>query len=217
MHEHNGYFQYALRQNKDNFDWFILEEVPNEFSLNEKEKFWIKHFNSNNSDYGYNMTIGGDGGDIISNLSNCAEIREKIKIGVAKASPNRIFRPLKEIWTEIYGQEEGLKKYEETYKKRGEKISKSKMGKFYSDEHKKAISDSLKGKKLSQERIEKMKGKIPVNIIKFSCEEEQKIIMDYKTKSLKCLGREWKVSKQVIKRILKKHNIEIIPRKNQYK
>lgn len=44
---------------------FIIEELDTATSteeLNEKEKYWIKELNSRDSDIGYNISAGGDGG-----------------------------------------------------------------------------------------------------------------------------------------------------------
>lgn len=46
----------------DNFTFEIIEECPRE-ELDDKEKFWIKYYNSF-SNNGYNMTPGGQGGAI---------------------------------------------------------------------------------------------------------------------------------------------------------
>lgn len=46
---------------KENFIIELIEEC--EYSLaNEREIFYISLYNSNNNEFGYNMTIGGDGG-----------------------------------------------------------------------------------------------------------------------------------------------------------
>jgi len=42
-----------------NFEREILEEVDNNF-LSEREIYWIKLYNSNNLEIGYNLTIGGN-------------------------------------------------------------------------------------------------------------------------------------------------------------
>ena len=56
--EYNKAFYQALRKyGKDNFSFEVLEECAIE-QLNEREKFWIQHFNSYNN--GYNETLGGD-------------------------------------------------------------------------------------------------------------------------------------------------------------
>jgi len=46
----------------DNFKIELLETCTEDES-NNKEKFFIKHFNSNDKMFGYNMTKGGDGGN----------------------------------------------------------------------------------------------------------------------------------------------------------
>ena len=47
----------------ENFAFIILEEVTLD-NINEKEQHWISHFNSFNEKYGYNKTMGGDGGNL---------------------------------------------------------------------------------------------------------------------------------------------------------
>lgn len=62
----------------ENFEFLILEEVTLD-NINEKEQHWISHFNSFNEKYGYNKTMGGDGGNLT--------IETKFKI--SQTSPNR--------------------------------------------------------------------------------------------------------------------------------
>ena len=55
----------ALRKyGVDNFTFEVLEECPQEL-LNEKEIFWIAHYKSNDSDFGYNVLAGGQNGGIL--------------------------------------------------------------------------------------------------------------------------------------------------------
>ena len=57
----NTYFHRALRKyGIENFDFNVLIECPKE-NLNYWEKFYIKFYCSNNPNYGYNMTEGGEG------------------------------------------------------------------------------------------------------------------------------------------------------------
>lgn len=44
----------------DNFTFEVIEECEKN-KLNEREKFWISYYNSNNKNFGYNLTPGGDG------------------------------------------------------------------------------------------------------------------------------------------------------------
>jgi len=46
----------------ENFKKEILEYCVSETELNDKEKFWINHYQSFQRDIGYNLTLGGDGG-----------------------------------------------------------------------------------------------------------------------------------------------------------
>lgn len=58
---HNKHLQFAwFKYGEDVFTFEIIEECPIE-SLNEKEKYWIQYYNSNDSTYGYNSDCGGQG------------------------------------------------------------------------------------------------------------------------------------------------------------
>ena len=57
--------KYGIR----NFKKEIIEICFNEKKLNEKEIYWISFYNSNNPKIGYNISLGGDGGGIVSNYT----------------------------------------------------------------------------------------------------------------------------------------------------
>lgn len=60
--EYNSYFYKAIRKyGFNNFSFEILEECQKE-ELDEKEKYWIQYYNSNDMEKGYNLTIGGSAG-----------------------------------------------------------------------------------------------------------------------------------------------------------
>lgn len=72
------YFYNAIRQHGwDNFEWSILKECSSIEELNESEKYFVKEFNSNNTDFGYNMTDGGDNGLHVQETKDI--ISEKLK------------------------------------------------------------------------------------------------------------------------------------------
>jgi group I intron endonuclease len=52
-HLRSSFKKYGL----DNFKFEIIEECNN---LDEREQYWIQHYNSSNRECGYNKTIGGD-------------------------------------------------------------------------------------------------------------------------------------------------------------
>lgn len=59
--QYASYFYNALRKyGFDSFEFSVLEECA-EDKLNDREIFWINKFQSNNHEYGYNTTNGGDG------------------------------------------------------------------------------------------------------------------------------------------------------------
>lgn len=59
LYFHNALLKYGL----DNFEYYILEVFTdlNKDAQNESEKYFIKKFKSNNPQFGYNLTEGGDG------------------------------------------------------------------------------------------------------------------------------------------------------------
>lgn len=56
-HLHSAMLKYGI----DNFSVEEIESCDNYENLKKREMYWIKYYNSNNSDIGYNLTEGGDG------------------------------------------------------------------------------------------------------------------------------------------------------------
>ena len=73
----------------ENFNKEILEECESKESLNEREKYWINFYNSTDREIGYNISLGGDGGDTISNHPNNNEIRRKHSEWMTLNNPTR--------------------------------------------------------------------------------------------------------------------------------
>lgn len=66
--EYNTYFYKALRKyGFNNFNFTILEETTKE-NLDDREKYWIKYYDSNNQEKGYNLTSGGSKNNTTSKL-----------------------------------------------------------------------------------------------------------------------------------------------------
>ncbi len=58
----NNHLQYAWNKyGEDNFDFITILSDIDVNNLNYYEKLFIKFFMTNNSDYGYNLTAGGEG------------------------------------------------------------------------------------------------------------------------------------------------------------
>lgn len=62
---------------KSNFKREILEECGSKEQMNNREKYWIQHFNSINRNIGYNVSIGGEGGNLGDEVNK--KISESLK------------------------------------------------------------------------------------------------------------------------------------------
>lgn len=61
---------------RKNFKKIIIEQCENEQHLDEREIYWINHFDAVNSRNYYNLRFGGDGGTVAYTLTE--EFREKM-------------------------------------------------------------------------------------------------------------------------------------------
>lgn len=68
-----------LKYGKQNFTKEILQICNNLIELNDAEIYWIKHYNSTDKNIGYNISLGGNGGDTYTNNPKLNEIKEKFK------------------------------------------------------------------------------------------------------------------------------------------
>lgn len=62
----------------NNFKKEIIETCLDLNHLNDREKYWIKQYNSINKNIGYNISTGGYGGDNFSHNPNKEDIRKKL-------------------------------------------------------------------------------------------------------------------------------------------
>lgn len=113
-----------------NFNKSVIEECYTLLELNARETYWIKTLNSTDRKIGYNIAIGGNGGDTITNNPDRADILLKIK--------NNNFG--KHTWTD------------EMKKRQSDAL----RGIPKSEEHRKNLSTALTGKRLSAETILKL-------------------------------------------------------------
>lgn len=160
-----------------NFKKEILETCESLERLNEREKFWIKELNAINE--GYNISLGGDGGDTISNNPKKYEIgrahSEKMKdpkvnkkkgtkvIKLKKRDDTNWVNPQKGKPCPLRGKPSGRKgttnsKHSEwmkqnnpfkgkTHTKEVRELLSKINSKSKSKEHKRKISETLKGNK----------------------------------------------------------------------
>ena len=137
---HKYYIDNALKKDGiDAFEISILETCETADELYEREKFWIKYFNSK-APNGYNLTDGGEGtaGRIVS-----AETRKK----QSDSRKGRKFSPLsKEHREKISRANKGRKRSEE-YCRRFSEMQRGKKRKPHSEETRHKMSKKCKGKR----------------------------------------------------------------------
>lgn len=159
---------------KESIVWEVIDHASTMEELNEKEKYWIKFFNSyinTENSNGYNMTLGGNStvGWVPS-----AETRKKIsesQKGKYDGDKNPQYGKtgaLSTWWGRKHTEEEKIKMSNANKKPKSDetkrKISNSHIGKVpwnkgipRTENEKRNISLSLVGRKLSQEALEKQK------------------------------------------------------------
>lgn len=136
----NTHLQQAWNKHGANNFVFFRLEVCDKALLNERECYWINHYKSVDSEFGYNKTSGGDGGRL--NDESLAKM----------AASQRGKKHSKATKLKIKQANIGKPRPQEVK----DKISKSKIGEVKSPEHKKRISNALKGQKLTKKTKIKM-------------------------------------------------------------
>ena len=115
----------------ENFSKEIIEYCESSSVLNEREKYWIEKTDSLYP-RGYNIAKGGNGGDLYTNNPRNKEIREKLRLlGLNQTKEHREALIMSRI---------GKKHTSEACKK----ISESRKGIIFTEEHKKNISEKTK-------------------------------------------------------------------------
>lgn len=144
---HHALHKYGI----NNFTFSIIQQFINETDCFESEKYWIKYFNSNVKQFGYNLTEGGEGA---SGMRHSDEARQKMreKATGRKHGPETIEklkqRPQSLPGTKPANLEElqllniGRVHTEEARKN----MSEARIGMKFSEEHCKNISKAQKGK-----------------------------------------------------------------------
>jgi len=75
--DRRGKFQIAIIEHGINaFCWEQIDTAENQYELDQKEKYWIDFYKSNNPTYGYNLTTGG----IVYNPTE--ETKQKISVSM---------------------------------------------------------------------------------------------------------------------------------------
>lgn len=132
---------------RKNFVKIILETCHNQNHMNEREIYWIKFYDSTNRDKGYNISKGGNGGNLGSLVNQKLSMRSKNQV-VVKDKNGNIFRINKNdprfLKGELVGVCKGIMAYNKGIPMSEEQ--KEKLRKPKSKEHRMAMSKSRIGK-----------------------------------------------------------------------
>lgn len=151
---------------EENFTTIPIEYCETRSELNEAEKKWIWFFNAIESKLFYNIAKGGEGGHTIAGYNE--EQMKRYSENMSKALKGRQFtdehkkkisESLKNASLKRCGENNpfyGKTHSEETKRRIAEKTRRNKLGTKLTEEHKKKISESQKGRIVSLETRKKM-------------------------------------------------------------
>ena len=196
-HEHKNsksFFSKIIRKHgKENFSWEQIDTATSKEELQGKEMFWIKTYMSTQREFGYNIQIGGEYGDTMTNNPKIKEIVKKIlktkserKYKWTKEKSNNLSKSLKgkkhptgicpHCKRELSLQ--NLKQFhnEHCYQNPNIDIEAEKERRKASKETKKKMSEKRSGKKLSKKHCKNIgkgnKGKKEITAICKYCGKE---------------------------------------------
>jgi len=173
---------------RENFKKEVLEECEDEKLWLEREIYWIEFFNS--TKVGYNIALGGNGGDTISNNPNKDEIRkrhsEKMKdsnvnknkargrkVVIKKRDDPNWINPRIGKESSLKGKPNGRKGISNLKHSEWMKENNPFKGKTHSKEHKqrlKEINSKPKSEEHKRKISETLKGNKPGNMVKVEIE-----------------------------------------------
>jgi group I intron endonuclease len=180
--------QAIIKYGRENFVKEEIEKCEDEKVWLEREIYWIKYFNS--IEEGYNIALGGNGGDTISNNPNKDEIRKRHSEKMKDPSFNknkakgRVIKPKKKDdpnWinprlgkpSPLRGKPSGKKGVPNPKHSEWMKENNPFKGKTHSEEHKqklKEINSKPKSKEHKEKISETLKGHKPGNMVQVEIE-----------------------------------------------
>lgn len=165
-----------LKYGKESFTNEVIEWCEDRKSICDREKYWIKEYNSTDNELGYNITPGGEFGDITAGMT-----KEDYDRWIAKMSETRKGMKHTEEWkTRMSERMSG--KNNPMYGKDG-----TNLGKRFSKEHAEKIRKANLGRKVSAET------RMKISIAKKNPSEETRNKLSLAAKGRKHTD-EWKSS-----------------------
>ena len=229
----NRYLYDAINKyGKENFIIELTEDCEYDLA-NEREIYYINFYNSNNKEFGYNMTIGGDGGRMPDESlkkmivkKTGMKMSEETKRKISKANKGKIPHPMTEDIKEKiskslkklghkpptqYWSGENHPMYNKNHSnKTKQKLSEFRMGKTW---------EEINGKDSARINKEKMSKKFSgnnnVNYIEFNIEEHLEEILNSTNIRLLCKEKYNIVYATLLYKFKKKYGCTITQFKNE--
>jgi group I intron endonuclease len=182
---------------KENFEKITIEKCSSLTHLAEREVYWVRELNTTDKNVGYNITLGGTGGDTTTNMPSEDRIRmlENRSVSLKKAFASPEFRRWRTTTTKNMWTTEHTEMMRN--KMSGRKItwdtglSKNRSSGIVSEEHREKLRSAATGKIFVQ-----------VNV-----EMEEAIVKMYQECGPKRMAKRLGVSAYVIRRVLKKKGV----------
>lgn len=162
-------FQRVLKSNPiESFEVEILETCGSDHDLNEAEKRWIAFFESKDPSKGFNLTSGGQRGDLTSEARKkiSTKLRGKTKSDVQRQKLSEIGKTKTGEKNSFFGKHhtvETIKRISESMQgEKGPCYGRTKekhpmFGKHHTNETRQKISNKHKGRPLSPQHVEAIK------------------------------------------------------------
>jgi group I intron endonuclease len=186
-HLQNAWNKYEI----NNFKFEIIEECVKEI-IDEREKFWINYYDSDNEDKGYNLESGGNKNKIVAE-----ETKQKISSSVKKVYLSEEYR--EKHRKKIIGKKKGQLSEETKLK-----LSLANKGKHPSEESRRKMSESQKKRNLyykqKGEHVRKYKKKYNKLSDDIIDEIRKKYLTGKYTQTE--LGKEYSITQQTVSKIV---------------
>lgn len=162
---------------KENFKMEVIEWCESFEELNEREKFWIEHYNSRERSIGYNITEGGQG---ISGFVHSEESKKKISEHNGRYWKGKLLHPnTRKAQLEYITTHPSPRRGTHCSEATKEKLRQCNLGKpspmkgrKHSEETRQKLRNSHKGRPREDKRgispSEETKEKISISMMKFS-------------------------------------------------
>ena len=134
------YIGYAINSHgRENFSVSVIEWCSSKSELDEREKYWIKHYDAVNSDNFYNLQAGGQTGNIAG-----SRLSEETKLKLSISHKGRFTGHDNPMYGKKHSEESRIK-LSNSLKGKMSGNKNPMYGKHKTDEQKKYLSDLFKG------------------------------------------------------------------------